>query len=35
MALTKITTSVAQLVDGNGQLNTGKIPNDYITRIIG
>lgn len=26
---------LAQLVDGNGQLNTGKIPNDYITRIIG
>ena len=22
---------LAQLVDGNGQLNTGKIPNDYIT----
>src|SRR5210317_1312001 len=22
---------LAQLIDGNGQLNTGKIPNDYIT----
>ena len=22
---------LAQLVDSNGQLNTGKIPNDYIT----
>jgi hypothetical protein len=26
-----INRRLAQLVDGNGQLNTGKIPNDYIT----